>query len=200
MTPNQVTAVSATFTFAAIAAVAIVRPSIPVAIAVALALLIGYALDSADGQLARLRGGGTMAGEWLDHVTDSVKNFSLHLAVAISWFRFAGLDRARLLLIPLAYAVVAATLFFGMTLIDQMRRRSTRSKVVAKDDPNGPRLPAPVLPSLLVLPNDYGLLCLIFCTLAWTRGFELIYSALFVINVLYLAAAIRKWFREVKTL
>jgi phosphatidylglycerophosphate synthase len=53
---------------------------------------VGYAFDAADGQLARLRGGGSLAGEWLDHMIDAAKVSSLHVAVAISvyrWFAWA---------------------------------------------------------------------------------------------------------------
>ena len=50
--------------------------------------MLGYALDSADGQLARLRGGGSLTGEWLDHVIDSFKISTLHLAVLVMAYRF----------------------------------------------------------------------------------------------------------------
>ena len=86
-TPNQVTALSAVCTFAGIALVAAVPSGALVAVAVVLLLVVGYALDSADGQLARLRGGGSPAGEWLDHVIDATKIAVLHLAVFASWLR-----------------------------------------------------------------------------------------------------------------
>ena len=72
-TPNQVTGLSALMTAIALVLVATVRPALWLGILVAFLLLLGYALDSADGQLARLRGGGTKAGEWLDHVVDAFK-------------------------------------------------------------------------------------------------------------------------------
>lgn len=56
LTPNQVTLVSAAFSFAAVAAVALAAPSWGLGIAVWAALAVGFAFDSADGQLARLRG------------------------------------------------------------------------------------------------------------------------------------------------
>ena len=83
MTPNQVTAVSATFTFVGIAVLAVAPPYWWVGVLVSVLLAIGYALDSADGQLARLRGGGSLTGEWLDHIVDSAKELSLHLAVLV---------------------------------------------------------------------------------------------------------------------
>ena len=58
LTPNQVTAISAVFTFAGIGVLATGTPSWWLGVLVAALLVLGYALDSADGQLARLRGGG----------------------------------------------------------------------------------------------------------------------------------------------
>src|SRR4051794_3683540 len=59
LTPNQVSTISAVFTFTALAVIATVHVGWITEIAAVLALLIGYAFDSADGQLARLRGGGS---------------------------------------------------------------------------------------------------------------------------------------------
>ncbi len=91
-TPNGVTAVSAVFTFTGILLLCVVPVSPWLGVVVALLLALGYAWDSADGQLARLRGGGSVAGEWLDHFVDAVKIASLHLAVVIGLFRFTDID------------------------------------------------------------------------------------------------------------
>jgi len=66
MTPNAITAISAMFSAAAILLIALAEPQWWSGLAVWLLLALGYAFDSADGQLARLRGGGSPAGEWLD--------------------------------------------------------------------------------------------------------------------------------------
>src|SRR4051812_24567831 len=68
LTPTQVTAMSAACATAGIAGLALLEPSVWLGVCIAVALCLGYALDSADGQLARLQGGGSLAGEWLDHV------------------------------------------------------------------------------------------------------------------------------------
>ncbi|MFP3386663.1 CDP-alcohol phosphatidyltransferase family protein, partial [Tritonibacter sp. SIMBA_163] len=83
---------------------------------------VGYAFDSADGQLARLRGGGTPAGEWLDHVVDSIKTTALHLAVLIGWYRHYDVTDVRLLLIPIGFTLVASVFFFVQIVTDQLRR------------------------------------------------------------------------------
>src|SRR5690349_18876650 len=120
-TPNQVTAVSAAFSAAAIALVALLPPSAVLGVVVAVLLALGYALDSADGQLARLRGGGTPAGEWLDHVVDAAKIASLHLALLVGLYRSG--TRGGELLLPLAFSAVATVLFFATLLNDALRAR-----------------------------------------------------------------------------
>ena len=88
MTPNMVTAVSAAFSFAGIGVLIFWHPSALTGMIVCLCLALGYAFDAADGQLARLRGGGSISGEWLDHMVDATKISALHLAVLIGVYRF----------------------------------------------------------------------------------------------------------------
>src|ERR1700710_1334753 len=101
LTPNIVTGINAAFTATAIVLIALVRPSWPMGIAVTACLVVGYAFDAADGQLARLRGGGSPAGEWLDHMVDATKTSSLHLAVLINLYRFETVNRGPWLLVPM---------------------------------------------------------------------------------------------------
>ena len=125
-TPNQVTMVSAAFSAAALVLVAVLRPSVGAGLLITALLLIGYALDSADGQLARLRGGGSLSGEWLDHVVDCAKTAAVHLVVLISWFRFFDLHgNTAMLLIPVGFTVVSCVWFFAMILTDLLRRSRT---------------------------------------------------------------------------
>ena len=110
LSPNGVSAASACFTFPGIAALAVFAPSWTVAVLVCLCLLVGYGLDSADGQLARLRGGGSYAGEWLDHVLDAAKTSAFHLSIAVLWYRFYPHDHRTLILIPLVFAAAILTM------------------------------------------------------------------------------------------
>lgn len=198
LTPNAVTALSGLCSFTGIALLALLPPSLPLAFAVTAALVLGYALDSADGQLARLRGGGSRSGEWLDHMIDAVKISSLHLAVLIFLFR-AGVpaDRAWLL-IPIGFTVVAAVSFFGMILNDQLRRASGLAS--GQDAAADPGRSASALRSLLVVPTDYGVLCLIFLLLAWPAAFFVGYGVLFAGSAGYLLLAAVKWFRDMRAL
>lgn len=119
--PDAVTSLSAVFTFTGLALVALVPFGWPLGVAVTTCLVVGYALDSADGQVARLTGTGGPAGEWLDHVVDAVKVVTLPLVVLIGFHRAEVVPQGWLL-VPVAGAVVSSVLFFAMILTEQMRR------------------------------------------------------------------------------
>jgi phosphatidylglycerophosphate synthase len=192
LTPNVVTGISAACTATAIVLIALVRPSWPMGIAVTACLVVGYAFDAADGQLARLRGGGSPAGEWLDHMVDATKTSSLHLAVLINLYRFETVDRGPWLLVPMGFAVVGAVLFFGTMLNEALRERHGATTRAAR---TGER--PSILRSLLVVPTDYGLLCWVFVLMGAPLVFFGVYTALFAATAGYLVLACGKWFREI---
>lgn len=196
LTPNIVTALSALFSMSGIVLIALVRPSMVSGTAIALLLVGGYALDAADGQLARLRGGGSSAGEWLDHIVDAAKISALHLAVLIGCFRFFPLSSVAWLLVPLMFTLVANVLFFGMILNDLLRARQaakTGRPVIRTSTVSNVR-------SLLVIPTDYGVLCIVFVLLGAPMAFFGVYTFLFVCNAGFLALALVKWFRDMRAL
>lgn len=191
-TPNQVSLVSGFCSLVGIVLLATVEPSLWLALAVTALLVLGYAFDSADGQLARLRGGGSPLGEWLDHMIDCVKIVLLHSAVLISLYRFDSVDSDWLLLVPLAYLCVSAVMFFGLILIDQLRRRHGGAKGNVRGDS--------VVKSLLIAPTDYGVLCLVFLAFGSPTLFVILYGALLAANLVFLLAAIAKWYGEMAAL
>lgn len=193
LTPNAVTGISAACSAAGLALIALLPPSVPTSLGAAALLVLGYALDSADGQLARLRGTGSPAGEWLDHIVDAVKTAALHLVILIAWYRFYDLSEGWYL-VPLAFQVVASSLFFAMILTDQLRRLNsgTRGHYLQGQGNSS------TLYSLAVMPTDYGLMCLVFGLLFWQAGFMVIYTLLLVANAGFLILALGKWYREVK--
>ncbi len=195
MTPNMVTGISALFSFSGIAVIALVRPSLVSGIIVCLALVVGYALDAADGQLARLRGGGSSSGEWLDHMIDAAKISSLHLAVLIGAYRFFELASPAWLLVPIGFALVAAVMFFGLILNDLIRAR-----VSAKTGQPVTRSAPSLFRSLMVIPTDYGVLCVVFLLLGAPIVFFAVYTVLFVANAGFMALAAVKWFRDMQAL
>lgn len=210
LVPNQVTAISALVTYSGIAVLALVRPSASISVLVALLLLLGYALDSADGQLARLTRLGRPSGEWLDHVIDMGKTCLLHGAVALSWVRWGvpGLDADWADLwavgIPLLFLTVAVVGFFAWLLSDvliRVARAGQRSRAAGETTPAVPGTaaaqPAPVLRSLLRLPGDYGLLALTFVLFA-LPAFPVAYALLLLANAVILLAALPVWFSQVR--
>ncbi|GAA2594786.1 CDP-alcohol phosphatidyltransferase family protein [Streptomyces axinellae] len=195
--PNQVTLLSAAFSFAGVTAVALVRPSWTLGVCVYAALVVGFALDSADGQLARLRGGGSPAGEWLDHVVDCAKIVALHSAVLISFHRFAALPGEGWLLLPLGFQLVAVLIFFGGLLTDKLRPRPSAPPPAAGGPDAVPGSPGPSrLRAVALLPVDYGVFCAVFLLLGGPGPFRAAYAALFGCYALFLAAFCVKWFRE----
>ncbi|WP_253904162.1 CDP-alcohol phosphatidyltransferase family protein [Arthrobacter sp. Br18] len=194
LAPNQITGISACFTFTGIGVLAAVNPTPLSSLSVALLLMVGYALDSADGQVARLGGTGSPAGEWLDHTVDAVKEASIHLAVLVCWWRFYDLD-VRWLLVPLIYQVVETVHFSSMLLMDHLRRgqRQDHRGFIAGEGTSSP------LYSLAVVPTDFGLLCLIFALLSVPAVFVPMYTLLMLANAGFIVLALRKWYREVSS-
>lgn len=192
LTPNQVTGVSALFSLTGIVLLVVTAPSVALGIVVAVLLAIGYALDSADGQLARLRGGGRPVGEWLDHTVDMAKTVLLHGAVLIAGLRFSGIDWLQAL-VPIGFATVSVVAFFAWLLVDLLRRSTPGAP--AGDKPQG----APLARSLLRLPSDYGLLLWVF--VLWsTPLFAWSYAALLAANLGILLLALPVWYRQAAAL
>lgn len=195
MTPNFVTAISALFTFSGIVMIAAMRPTWANGITVWLLLAVGYAFDSADGQLARFKGGGTLSGEWLDHVIDCLKISSLHLAVAISWFSYFELSSTAWLLVPIGFSAVASVEFFTMILnghLKEIHALSTGARA--------PKSSRSWIKSVALIPTDYGLLCVVFVFLGNETLFVALYAVMFIANSLHLVAALVKWFRDLRSL
>lgn len=170
-----------------------VPPTWYLAIAVWLLLALGYAWDSADGQVARLRGGGSVAGEWLDHFVDAFKISCLHLAVLIGWYRYFQIENDLWFLVPIGFAIVGAVTFFAMILNDLLKS----VKGVASAIETGGSSP---LRSLLLLPTDYGVLCFSFVFWGIPAIFIGFYSLLALACAGFLVLAAIKWFGDMKAL
>ncbi|MHA7304975.1 CDP-alcohol phosphatidyltransferase family protein [Arthrobacter sp. TMN-49] len=193
MTPNLVTVISALFTYAGIALLVIVPPGPVLGVAVGLLLVIGYAFDSADGQLARLRGGGSPAGEWLDHIADAVKISALPVFLAVGLYRFEAVP-VPWLLIPLASAIVGPVYFFAMILTEQLRRSLGTVMPTAHASSGRPSWTR----SVMVLPMDYGVLCLSFLLMGVLPLFMGLYAVTVAATAGFTVLALVKWFRELQ--
>ena len=195
LTPDQVTALSAVATFVGIGLLSAAPASWLTGVVVCVLLVLGYALDSADGQLARLRGGGSLQGEWLDHTVDSLKVVAVHLAVLVTFYLHLDLAPGWLL-VPLVFAVANSVHFFGMILVDLLAR-ATRAEL-------GLAAPTKVAPgasaALLKLPTDYGVFCLAVVLLGAHPLFLGIYTLLAAATVGYTLLVVAKWRRDVVAL
>ncbi len=182
--PNAVTGVSALATIAALVVVAVVPMSIGSGLAAAALLVLGFALDAADGQVARLTGASSRAGEWLDHVVDAGKMVGVHAAVLIG-FVASGRASGPWLLLPLAYALVSVVLFAGLTLYSLLAAPAA-----------GAARPPSTLRAVLLLPADYGILAVAFVLWGAPTVFIVVYAALLLATSVITAMLCRKWFRS----
>ncbi len=192
MSPDSATLISALLSTAGIAVLALADPSWLSGALVAVLLASGYVMDSVDGQLARLRRQHSVRGEWLDHTVDCAKTSSLHLAVAISWFRHPPAEHAWLLLIPLAYSVVQAVTYFGLIVMPYLR--AGRQSTVRAESHEHP------LRKWVILPTDYGFLCWTFVLIGAGQLFATVYTLLMLLSAAMLALALRKWWHELTEL
>lgn len=172
MSPNQVTFLSMLSSFAGIALIAWGPPTIGICASAVFLLLIGYALDSADGQLARLQGTGGPAGEWLDHVADALRLPSFHLGVAVGLYLRpeAGIWTVGL---AAGFALLASTWFIGQLLAEKLGPR----------DATAPGGKSPAWISILKQPYDVSSSYLTLLLLPWLTWFLVAYGALFVVTL-----------------
>jgi phosphatidylglycerophosphate synthase len=195
LTPNMVTAISAAFSLAGVVLLVLAPVT---AVLAALLLLVGYAFDAADGQLARLRGGGSTAGEWLDHMVDAVKITALHLAVLVHLYRFSDLSNVWLL-VPIGFTLSSVMHFFAYVLNDLLRRGAAPTSNAEQLAPSEYE-PASPVNAILKLPVDFGILCMSFALLPAETPFILVYTVLCLCTTAYVMLAACKWFRDMNRL
>jgi phosphatidylglycerophosphate synthase len=188
--PNQVTLLSAVSTALGLAVLVSQEPGLVVGILVAAFLVLGFALDSADGQVARLSGRSSPAGEWLDHVVDAAKMVAVHGSVLVAVWLHAP-HETLWLVIPLAFQVVATLIFAGGTLIELLIR-----SLPGERTPN--RGPVSTVRAVALLPADYGVLAVVFVLWGAPVVFQTAYTLLFVANAAIAALLLTKWFRELR--
>jgi phosphatidylglycerophosphate synthase len=187
MTPNQVTAVSGAVSVLGLAVVAFVPVSWTSALAAAGLLLLGYALDSADGQLARLRRSGNRAGEWLDHVVDAARLPALHLALAWSFLHRDAPASDLAAGLALCFSLVSSVWFFGQVLAGQlMPVQSAAQKSASRA--------SSAWVSFVKVPYDVGTLYLSIVLLPVWSVFLPLYAAFFAVATAGMAISLRrKW-------
>ncbi|MDY3049949.1 MAG: CDP-alcohol phosphatidyltransferase family protein [Rothia sp. (in: high G+C Gram-positive bacteria)] len=192
ITPNGVTALSASVSLAGMALMIVFPPSLGLGLGVALLFALGYALDSADGQVARVTGASSPAGEWLDHVVDSMRTPAMHLTILIGMIKFPAafpLDSWQIWWLPLAFTVLITGHFMSQILAEQLRNNRGTAAPAAGGN----------LRSFINLHMDAGTFCWIFIFWGTGWGFILVYGLLFVGNAATVLLSMRRKFITLST-
>lgn len=178
--PDAVTALSAVLGLAGVGVLAGVPAwwAGPVA---ALLLLLGYILDSADGQLARIQGRGGPAGEWLDHVVDGIRAPLVHIAIAIHLLRTDA--HPLVALVAVLLSVVVSAWFLSQLLAEKLLPKTPRSD---DDAQRG------ILDSFVKQPQDPSTTYALIAIIGLPVLFATLYICLFVWQALFFAASLHR--------
>lgn len=191
LTPNTVTAWSGITSSAGLGVLLFADGEGAVTgVAVTLLLALGYVLDSADGQLARLQGSGGPAGEWLDHVVDAVRTPAIHLAVLFALIM--SHSATWVLVIPALFCLMAVGHFMSQILAEQLSRGYSRDIA----EPAGHS----VRRSFLLLPVDHGALCWVFVLWGYPALFLLGYGLLALAQSIIGAPSLIRKYRSLRYL
>lgn len=197
---NLVSAVSAVVSFAALLLLLLLPPHPTTGFLVAVLLATGYLLDSADGQVARVTGTGSMAGEWLDHVIDAARTPAIHLGVAAGFVHMYG-PGAWQWSIPLLYCVVSASHFMSQILAEQLLR-PTRIKFPQPEDRRSGQQPISgrsTARSFVMLHTDTGIICWMFIAWGFPPLFLMLYVLMFAANTVTATISLVRKFRSLQT-
>lgn len=188
--PNHVTFAGALLTYGALLWLAFGAGTGAVSALVGVALAAGFVLDSADGQLARLQRRSSKLGEWLDHVLDGGRIVVLHGAVLCFLLRTTSIPAISLAVLTGVFLFANSTIFFAGALFEQLTRQSAPR-------PAGPAYDAAgsIRRSILTLPVDYGVTCIVMTTVPLGRIFVPCYIALALFHCVFGAAYLAKFSR-----
>lgn len=188
ITPNHLTAIGALFTFAGILALLLWADGSLWGALVGVALVVGFFFDSADGQLARLRGGGSAAGEWLDHVIDGIRIVLLHIATLAFLLRTEVVPPWAAFTLSTVFVVAASATFFAGSLFEKLTTTAAKTQVTT-----GSRLR-----SVMMLPVDYGVTCWLYLLVAFPPVFVIVYALAALAKVGTTSALLTKWYRTLR--
>lgn len=188
ITPNHLTGIGALFTFAGILALLLWGEGQPWTALVGVALIVGFFFDSADGQLARLRGGGSASGEWLDHVIDGIRIVLIHVATLTYLLRTEVIGRTEAITLCTIFVVAASATFFAGSLFEKLTTTAAKTTVTSASSAR----------SFLMLPVDYGILCWIYLLLPFVPVFTVVYALAAAAKVVTTTALLGKWYSTLR--
>lgn len=186
ISPNTITWISLALSAAAFAMLILAPRTGWMSALIAGLLAAAFVFDSADGQTARLAGGGSPSGEWLDHVVDSLRTPALHVVVAMAaWMH--GLP-AYLSVAALTLSLVVSTQFMSQILAEQLTRRA--GATVRRGS---------TVQSWILLPTDPGIWAWSF--LVWWSDvlFTGLYLTLGACAVLHSVVSLRRRYLDLST-
>jgi hypothetical protein len=128
-------------------------------------------------------------------VADTAKISLLHCAVAIAMLRYFDLGSWLYLLVPVVFLVTNVTQFFGMMLRDKLTGAGTDRRQHASGAAS-----SSIAVSVVLLPLDHGVLCLIFLTLGLHTVFMLCYGFLALCMVTFASRSLAKAYRSLAAL
>lgn len=196
MSANQVSAVSAIVSLTGIILLLTMQVTPMTGVLVAWILAFGYVLDSADGQVARVTGTGSRAGEWLDHVIDSARTPLIHLAVLVQFFAIHALEPWAVW-IPVVYCLISTSHFMSQILAEQLLRTTPQTNAVESKTTisSGTR---DKLRSILMLHTDPGSMCWIFIFWGFPPFFLLVYGLMMLANTLTAVVSMARKYRTLQ--
>lgn len=184
MTPNAMSLVSVLCSVGGMVVLVIGRLSGPSAALGAVLLLVGYALDSADGQLARLTAASSARGEWLDHVVDAFRLPAVHLAIAAALMLSSEVSHPLPALVAVGFALLSSVWFFSQILAEKLQ----------VDQGQRPGADASAWVSVVKLYADVGFLYLVLLLAFWPLVFVTAYCVLAVLTAgIALLSMVRKY-------
>lgn len=194
VTPNHVTWTGAALTYGTLIWLALWAQPTPAAAVAGVLLALGYVLDSADGQLARLQGTSSAYGEWLDHLLDNGRMTVMHVAAFCYLVRTTDYDAVLLAVCSGAFLLASSLIFFGGVLFDQLAKNAgagASTQTAGTPDASADR--RLLVRSVVMLPVDYGVTCLAFLLVPMPSVFLIAYLVLAAAHLVIGAAFIRHW-------
>jgi len=192
ISPNTVSFFSAGLTFISFV-LFLLMPSITIleSSILVLVLYFSYALDSADGQLARLLSRQSKQGEWLDHFLDALKiPFSHGVAILFIISKIETITYTHLVfflvIISLSSANFLSNILKSKLLVSKNSETTTMSHKTN------------IVRSVLTLPLDYGFFITIFLFAYEINIFSTIYYFYGIVLILYSILLFFKTWRELK--
>lgn len=151
-------------------------------------LYFAYALDSADGQLARLLNKQSKTGEWLDHSLDAVKIPLMHGVAIILIIENKMPGKLLIIFYLTVLSLASANFLSGILKSKLIKKHITENNYIEEKNST--------IRSILTLPLDYGIFALLFLFTYKSDWFILLYNIWGIVFIVYSVLLFAKSWRE----